>query len=181
LRDELNANTKMYGDFEKKDLYHWESLEVDQINVYEEVTLTLDVRYPDKQYMETFLLEKEAIVDSVQHEFAVDIENSIEQQLEPQHLDKDKNVSLILDGSIGGSHNPHEAEYPEVVLAGTILQLAATLKFMNNPDKKIFDIVEECLPHKWREKIRNFYSGALHDACQIATGISRRINRPENI
>jgi hypothetical protein len=181
LRDELNANTKMYGQFEKKDLYHWESIEVDTITICQKLSLTLDVRYADEQIMDSFLSEKEEMINAVRQEFEVHIQNSLEQQLAPLHLDKEKNVSLILDGSIGGSHNPHEAEYPEVVLAGTILQLTATLKFMKNPQRKIFDVVEESLPRMWREKIRNFYSGALHDACQIATGISRRNGYQTNI
>jgi hypothetical protein len=181
LREELNANTKMYGDNEKKDLYHWESLDVTEIAISEKLELTLDVRYADDGILESLLNGKTEIIKTLQQDYDVEITTSVEQELDPLRLDEEKNVSLILDGSIGGSHNPHEAEYPEVVLAGTLLQMATTLKFMERPETKIFDLVQETLPIQWREKLKNFHSGALHDACQIAAGIKQRSLHQNNI
>ena len=134
----------------------------------------MDMRDGDVETMQSFLTAKSSILSTLEKMYGVSIVTSVEQVLAPLRLDLGKNVSLILDGSIGGSHNPREAEHPEVVLTGTILQLAATLKFMEDPEQKIFDVIEEIMPDTWRERMQDFSSGALHDACQIAAGIEAR-------
>jgi hypothetical protein len=174
LERHLRENTRLNDNCSNKDLSNWYPVDVPEIGKSGLVVLTLDMRDGDARVMQDFLLEKDKILDNLRQRYGVQIRTTVEQTLPPLRLDHGKNVSLILDGSIGGSHNPSEAEYPEVVLMGTILQLAATLQFMENPDRKIFDLVEEILPRSWREKIGDFSSGALHDACQIAVGIAAR-------
>jgi hypothetical protein len=174
LEKKLKNYTRSGEDFKRKDLLNWQAIRITNLEISNRLLLTLDMRDISSEIINEFIDEKNKMVKSLIKSENTDIQISVEQELEPIHLDKNRNVSLILDGSIGGSHNPYEGEYPEVILSGTILQLSAALSFMDNPAQKIYDIVQNTIPRSWHGKTGDFYSGALHDACQIAAGIEKR-------
>lgn len=140
------------------------------ISYYRSIRVSLDLRGPDEHTMQAFLEEARKELDALAHALDLQTESSVEQQLQPYAL-KNSGQVLQIERSYGGSHNPNELLIGNDLLIGSLLQLEATLRFLNSrtgEQRQLFSLVKACTPKEWSEKLDRFISGALHDTCNIA-------------
>lgn len=153
---------------------------VSSASVYEKIRCSVDLRAPDKVYVTRFLDDLEGLLREIAAEFDVTITTTRaltgapDQEKAPVRLDQSRRVSLLIDQSAGGSHNPFEAERRSVVAAGLIAQFAAWWELADRPEQKIYDVLQAIIPDAWQGSLDGFCSGALHDTCNVVEGIERR-------
>ncbi len=151
-------------------LEEYSTHEMNYVNKADHCNMSLDVRFPDAALKERFLTDVKALCEKLENRYAVEIQVSIEQELDAVHLSKSGQV-LQLERSYGGSHNPYEAELARDVLRGSLLQLAVAMNYVleETPAQiNLFDYVKKKVPAAWQKLMPSFASGALHDTCNIA-------------
>lgn len=177
---EAGLNEALAAMIRNGDLHMQESEAVDEIAMQAKVRSSIDVRAPDESYVETFVAACLEILDDVRQEFGVEVTRTTDmtgapdQEKSPVRLDRSRRVSLLIDQSAGGSHNPYEAERRSVVAAGSIAQFAAWWELARDPHQDIYDVLEGIIPDAWQRSLGSFCSGALHDTCNVVDGIERR-------
>ncbi len=161
-----------------KDLLSWQNSPKAEMSFSSKLRLSLDLRFAQEQDKLEYLNAIKKVFDEISEEYKVDIERSVEQELDAVRLDEAKYASLMMDQSIGGSHNPNEAQHNKVILIGTILQLIIYFELAQDPERAIYDLVKETIPEEWKNKIGPFCSGALHDTCNLVKGLNKRMKSP---
>lgn len=147
---------------------------------YDKLRCSVDLRAPDKAYVAQFLADLDELLAEIAAGFHVSVTSTRvltgapDQEKEPVRLDQSRRVSLLIDQSAGGSHNPFEAERRSVVAAGLIAQFAAWWELSDRPEQKIYDVLQAIIPDAWQGSLDGFCSGALHDTCNVVEGIERR-------
>lgn len=164
----------MLFDLIDKDLLSWENTPSAELSLSSRLRLSLDLRFAREADKLNYLNTTAGLFQTISKKYQVEIERSIEQELEAVRLDEAKYACLMMDQSIGGSHNPNEAQHKKVILIGTIIQLIIYFELARNPEKAIFDLVRETIPLEWRNKIGPFCSGALHDTCNLVKGLKSK-------
>lgn len=170
-----------------EDLHEFTEEAVNEIALTEKIRCSVDLRAPDANYVDEFLADLKDMLDQLRLEFGVtitrtsDILGVPDQEKAPVRLDRSRRVSLLIDQSAGGSHNPFEAERRSVVAAGLIAQLAAWWTLSERPDDLIYDVLQEIIPEAWQQSLGGFCSGALHDTCNVVEGIELRAKRQDTI
>lgn len=159
-----------------RDLFSWQNETVAEMQFSSKLRLSLDLRSGREEERDLFLEKLEPVISSLEKEFDVEIERSLEQVLAPVRLDEVGTAALFMDQSVGGSHNPNEAEHNQVILLGTLLQFLLCWKLFESPDKKVYDLINEILPDDWQKSMGSFCSGALHDTCNIVKGMKAKVN-----
>ena len=135
------------------------------------VYLTVDLRAPEKSIQAETGKQMGELLEAIAKRHKVTWTSQIQQLAEPVSL-QGSGQALQIERSFGGSHNPNETQLAADLLVGTLIQLAATLKFLNDDSDSnvpLFEIVHSVIPEAWRKSVNNFSSGSLHDTCNIAT------------
>ncbi|GJM03880.1 MAG: hypothetical protein DHS20C08_23810 [Rhodomicrobium sp.] len=170
-----------------EDLIAFGEEEINEINVCPHIRCSVDLRAPETAFVSEFTADLAAILDKIGAEFGVkvsrtsDISGAPDQEKDPTRLDHSRRVSLLIDQSAGGSHNPFEAERRSVVAAGIIAQFSAWWTLSEEPDVLIYDVLQYIIPDAWQVSLGGFCSGALHDTCNVVEGIELRANTQDTI
>jgi len=145
------------------------------LNVARWVRLSVDLRAEDASELEAFETAMAHAWDATLAQFGVEGQRRPKQTLEPFGLEP-AGQALQIERSYGGSHNPREAELPDDVLAGTLLQLGATWDYLRQGPgdaRSVRELTAARLPRAWTDRMPAFTSGALHDSCNFAARARR--------
>ena len=177
---ESGLNEALAAMIRNGDLHDQHSEAVNEIAMQAKVRSSVDVRAPDESYVKEFVAACLEITEDIRGEFGVEVTRTTDmtgapdQEKAPVRLDRSRRVSLLIDQSAGGSHNPYEAERRSVIAAGSIAQFAAWWGLASDPHQDIYDVLEGIIPDAWQRSLGSFCSGALHDTCNVVDGIERR-------
>lgn len=158
-----------------KDIEHWTHRKAENpVSPCKHIRTSVDVRTARSEHADAFIETRQRILKELEQEFGVKIAAVQKQRKEPVRLDDSRTVSLLIDQSAGGSHNPNEGERRSVIAAGLMAQFAAWWKLAQFPDQQIYEIMQKVIPISWQRQAGAFRSGALHDSCNVVQGIEQR-------
>ncbi len=144
--------------------------DVSYSNFFRQAHLSIDLRAESQDTIDAFRDRITGIVLEIEDEFGVEIRGEIRQKLRPLNLEESGQV-LMIERSYGGSHNSEEAQILNDIIRGTVLQLTTALQLIregSGTPVNLFARVDERIPGQWKERMRRYTSGALHDTCNIA-------------
>lgn len=163
-----------------EDLLSFAEEDTGEIKLCSHIRCSVDLRAPEAAFVSEFTSDLQAILQKIGADYEVqvsrtsDISGAPDQEKDPTRLDRSRRVSLLIDQSAGGSHNPFEAERRSVVAAGIIAQFSAWWQLSEEPDALIYDVMQYIIPDAWQVSLGGFCSGALHDTCNVVEGIEAR-------